>query len=333
MVKKPVFDSLSVDEKKQLVANYAAYMTETGFDGQTFKTPKERELNYHVFLKIAHVLIPEVAICSYFYDCYEKNVINLKGLNELIACYNSKEKYKDQLNSAVAISVDDLGNQLSALSELEQGEKLLLVNIYQKHITPVFMRKYLDKTDVIIMDSLGDAYSSYRWGTKIEQMIRKHSLGKVGNPINIYKVYEKRQNDGSSCPIFSMRDLLEHTKVDMFKFVQSEKENIRSHPGCDTSSGTYLIDRLPARFIKVAQHVETIERYMDSAERVSSPSKTHGGDSGEARTLKQVKGEYCSPADYVRKRAYKYYQVLINKILGLDSSRIQVSDGQKVLMR
>jgi hypothetical protein len=309
--------SLPLSERKKLINEFATRMSK---DFRSFTNGMEREKTYHQFLKIADHLVPEAKICSYFYNCYEKNIIDLNGLNKLVDHFDKKEGYKGKVKPTEAIDISELEKRVKSMEDSSFiGNQTFLVRPAGKHITPVFFRRDKDKTEVIIMDSLGEEAMGYKHASAIEEKIR--SASDHHRPLNVSKALEKRQNDGASCPIFSFRDVLENTKVDMFQYVKnslsgestcSKNTNIVSPDGMCIDS--FLINTLPPNFIKVAQIPRTINKYLDSTEKVSPPSKSVSQNNSEERTLKELKDEYGT-TNYTRKRAYKYYQILIENLL------------------
>ncbi|MFZ9595359.1 MAG: hypothetical protein ACO3A2_04710 [Bdellovibrionia bacterium] len=281
---------------------------------------KEREEHYHRFLMVADGLYPKARICSYFYDCYPRNIVGLNGLKLLINHFNQKEDYLGALKNADAVTLEEFEREIQQWNApIASEEREFLVQISGKHITPVFVKRFEGKSQVVTLDSLGES-DGHSYGTDIENILRARMEG----PIEVYKFIDQRQRDGTSCPIFSLRDLLEHKKKSLFDYIDQKKKSeertnyIKNHFKCNSDS--YLLLNLPASFLKVAQDISTLYKYQDSPELVSASPKAsprdrlHVSEVKMGRTLKDLKDDY-GQTNYTRQRAYKYYSIIINNAL------------------
>jgi hypothetical protein len=205
---------------------------------------------------------------------------------------------------------------------------------------------------------LGETGNPYRWGGNTEKFMRQ---SKIPN-LEIYKLLPGRQLDGKSCPIFSFKDVLEHSKTDLFSHLQEcqpEREPglLPSGEGGASSSCTgasYGLKRIMPEFMKTYQMLDKIADYLESNPEFSSktispplkpgtmrgtqpgaqPDTQSGTKTGklipehglEGRTLAQLladslvqiptKGQKVNQQNsYVRKKAYKYYGVVLQTLL------------------
>ena len=306
-------------------------------------TGMAREDHYNAFLKTANHLVPEAKICSYFYDCYSKNIVNLNGLNVLFEHYNRRKKHPNRFSSSKAIDASALVNELNDMEkESFTGEKSLLVRQRgekSKHVTPVLIRKTASETQFILLDSLGSGSdSAYDWSAVTEVDIRNSNLPNI----RVHKFSLKRQNDGRSCPIFAFKDALQNTKTNLFDqidactqeglqagFDSDLKENsLQIIPDC-TYPNSYTMNSILPHFMKMAQNVQMVEEYLKKNPAYSNTPVSSRGTLSEITTLhKDAKG-----STYARKHAYKYYGIILGDILGeTQGGKNQENHGRKSAM-
>jgi hypothetical protein len=323
------------DELKEMVKAYAAHTHESFPKLETGPESQAREKNFNQFLKVSNQLLPEYKICSYFYDCYQRNILDLNGLNVLVSEFQAKKKYRGKLVESHAIEADQLIPHLNQMEEANFiGEKNFLIKQKGgKHITPVLLKRTETGSSAIILDSLGHP-SHYRHQDNTEDLLRNSDL----KPLTVFKLVPQRQRDGFSCPIFSLKDVLEHSKQNMFDYVESCKWNYEfdaqtqtvSYPvTADPNGGCLspLIQILPPQFMKTTQDTQILDAYMASFPhrgnaKISAPSKQSANQADEldeqGRSLFEILDEYkhsSGKSNYTRRRAFKYFNVLIQSLL------------------
>jgi len=280
-------------EKRQLVLDYADYAWKY-FD--QLGTNFEREKKYHAFLKISNALLPEVKICSYFYDCYPRNILDLNGINLLLTYFQGKEKYKNRLRFSGGVDIQDLPALVQNLVyQGSRGETSFVVRQRgKKHVTPLFIRIDDKKLTAISLDALGGSESGYDWGSWIQAALKSS----IKIPIEFYKFKKERQNDGISCAIFCIRDLLEHAKNNLFGYIEGIKGSDPAIiiPDPYFKKDSFLILGLPLEFMKVSQ-VEWVSKGV----QVQKPENQR--TSTDHKIL------------HTRKKAYKYFKILLELIL------------------
>ncbi|MFZ9595358.1 MAG: hypothetical protein ACO3A2_04705 [Bdellovibrionia bacterium] len=265
-----------------------------------------REKNYSSFLRISDRLYPPAQLCSYFYECYEKNILDLNGINLLIGHFQSKsDSFNQSYPQIEAIDISSLPEKIHTITrELGEATYSMIVRPFGKHVTPIFIQKKWDQIFVISLDSLGETQYGYNWGSRIEKIIRGASL----MPVEMYKFQFPRQIDGISCAIFSLRDLIENSRGNLFKWLR-EARSLHENSIFQTAPHSFLIRSLPSSFHKVTQHGETLKPYLALLEPVTE----------DGRTLLKLK-QSEPKVDYTRQKAYKYFSILISKVLGIKTN-------------
>lgn len=277
--------------KNQLILDFAECAWR---DFPSLKGHNDREPVYHGFLKLADRLVPSLGICGYFHDCYYKNILNLKGVQRILDGLHLSKKYGSTFEGAAAIELSQIQSYVKNLrSEKFEGERLVAVQPSGKHITPLFVKKVGDEFQFISLDTLGESAWNYNYGQEIEKEISQTQIS-----YRFYKYAFRRQNDGISCAIFSLRDFVMHAKINLFSWI-AEKQ---IPPG--------ELKTLPVPYFLTSQAPETHTPYLSEVLWV-------GKKAGQA-TLQSVKDDYSyrfaegRNDSYTRQHAYRYFWLLLS---------------------
>jgi hypothetical protein len=304
-----------------------------------------REGQFYRYLKVLDLMFPDAQIFNYFFDFGKQiaNAPNLEGMKILIEYFNTKKKgtnqYENTLNDIVALPLQQLTSRLNELKNSDfLGEKRFLVlnqGTVGGHYVPVFLKRSPSETQIIVTDSGPWSLIDKKTG---EQVLNKYVL-RIQDAINrselkntqLYTFAYGRQADGVSCSITSLRDILESNKFSLFQYIQTLEPSQIDQWG---NTDLHIIHSYPPEFMKVAQRLSYIDPFESKHpewknKKISmKPHLRNGNKEIEYRTLRQVMDTHTVDVltdrgfekrnFYLRRRAFKYFGVILNNILQSD---------------
>jgi hypothetical protein len=235
--------------------------------------------------------------------------------------------YAGNMKDTISINFSDFSSQLNHMidSDYNGYRNFLIKHSGRRHITPVFVKRSPTKTIIIITDS-GPSNSHHKWLFMLQEAINRTQLKNV----KIFGFTPGRQSDSVSCPVMSLRDILEESKVNLFKYVDQIEKDYPSYLRLisnddDSKHNLFIIDHYPANFMKVTQSLKTIQeyeycdlplKYKDLKTRDNSDSKTplkqiiesHTETIGDGATSRKINF-------YTRKKAFKYSKIIVQHLL------------------
>lgn len=313
---------IAPEERKAMTLSYSTYFYKT-------ITPMNEKLEttFHSFIRILDKLFPELRFFNYFYVSEKTNNINildLDGARVLINYFNSHKQYRHRLDRTYSINIIHLLEELNALETNNvTGEVTFLVqHIVWGHFTPVFIRRSDNQTRIVLTDA-GAWDSIMGWVPKIKNIINESTLKNV----QIFSFAPWRQTDAYSCPIISIRDTLENTRFNLFDFVEANQSKFQPAPHNNEQNNLFLIHGIPPAFMKVTQSGTALTNY----EKLY-PEYRDVIVNEKNQTLKALTDAYTTPGIirnrleqpevkdvkfYTRKKAFKYFDIIIQSLLAL----------------
>jgi hypothetical protein len=267
-------------------------------------------------------MFPESHIFKYFRKWGMRNVIDLEGMKMLVNHFQKKDKYSALRGNVSVLPIENLS---SALSELQartfRGKKAFLVQHRWAHFTPVFVQMGPEGNRVVIADS-GDWMGGHPWVRETQEKINSSTLSSP----EIYTFAKARQADFVSCPIFSLRDVLESTKVDVFEYVKNIRERhpsqiTKASPEVGQLDNLSVVEWHPENFMKTSQRLTLVEAYK----KANPESKNYVGEDESLEKFLQkntetgIVGGKLKPINFsTRKTAFKYSELILKAILDLE---------------
>jgi hypothetical protein len=315
---------LNVPDKKRAVLEHLQKFYDN-IDHQ-YATNWEMEKRFYYFVKVVDRLFTEARVFDQFFDfklgTEIANAPDFGGLQTLIRHFNTKEKdsekYKGKLQDILLCNVSDLRTTLNTLHD--QGfrgvKKIIVLNrgSIGGHYTPLFVKISDTGSKCIITDS-GPFDSKFHWILKIQKVIQDSKLSQIP----IYAFDPHRQTDGVSCSISSFRDVLESTKFDLVDYVEKAPKEASSQ-----KNGITVLNQYPPCFMKIAQSLSYLPKYkhaVPESRTMVVASKSTPQQRRNDKTLQQVVDSHHAIKDgrdvnfYLRKRAFKYFKVILEQIL------------------
>jgi hypothetical protein len=302
-------NTLSVDDKKALFTWYI-----DSFVQQAKPIDSELEKKYRNFLLAIEHVFQEGQLNQYI-DSRGYWLPN--GLKFFISEIGKRDKYSKVFSDLPIIPYDQLVPFVDNLVDSNfQGVKRGIV-YSGVHFTPIFLSFQKKEKRIVLTDSIGMVPNGADYITPILNLLNQSKL----TDTQVYAPSFFRQIDHQSCPVFSLVDLKESSRFDLFGYVRKletqHPDQIVARDGLSNPSNQfYLIGRLPPAMMRTSQTSSGVKRYLGlDAEDATAIIGKHG-------TLQQTIDLHLLPFDatgkttnfYARKKFFEKVSLIVHHL-------------------
>jgi len=219
-----------------------------------------------------------------------KNVIAAKGVQHIVKQLERKNAFHG-CDASVCFSFEDFSEKLQQafkdkpttrciqhcfiLRHRHQSKPKEFIN----HTTPIYMEKSHDVFEIFITDSGGGVR---HWTENIITFLNEEMCTHF--PESQTKIYhysgKKRQSDFTSCPIFSIRDIVHMTQdPNMLKWM-------RAHGSSSQEKNIFAVPFLHPKMMTTCQSLSYIDDYLKATH--TKDTKIYSKSKPLGKTLKQI---------------------------------------------
>lgn len=183
-----------------------------------------------------------------------------------------------------------------------------------QHLTPIYIESEEQKLQLVMTDSMGIM------GPYALPLCEHIETALSDTNIENYTLYlysRKRQHDTTSCPIFSLRDVVQYSKTHHFlQFVQVEADsknsgNAQSLKKNQNVKHVIIFDNLPPAMLKTTQSLKFIKSY-DTEE----PSISLYDSLEKHRIITLESGSRKEINNLINERFLKYERLIFARVIG-----------------
>ncbi len=207
-------------------------------------------------------------------------ILTVKSVDKLIEIFENQFGFeKGIITTQSEQDIPELINEnMQSLEDCVKGWIVYNPDPEDPHLVSLFFQKKENQCSVFICNSVGHNIHFYAFQPLILKTIIEKAY-KFPDFLNL-KIYSykcTRQNDGVSCPVFSLLDLKNiyegsQKGRDIFEFLQSNgnPKNIMPKIQDDSDLQLYEVDKLPPDMMKATQSYNQLKFY-----RIASPTFNH----------------------------------------------------------